>query len=97
MIRLTYIIFSLILLIIGILFAVLNADPVTLHYYFGEKDIPLSLVLIIAIITGAILGVIASAGVIVKLKREKAKLRKLTELSEKELKNLRTLPIKDEH
>jgi hypothetical protein len=53
--------------------------------------------LIIAIITGAILGVIASAGVIVKLKREKAKLRKLTELSEKELKNLRTLPIKDEH
>lgn len=97
MIRLVYIIFSLILLIVGILFAVLNADPVTLHYYFGDKNIPLSLVLIIAIIIGAILGVISSAGVIVKLKRENAKLRKLTALSEKELKNLRTLPIKDEH
>lgn len=97
MIRLAYIIFSLILLIIGILFAVLNAEPVTLHYYFGDKNIPLSLVLISAIIVGAILGIIASAGIIIKLKRDNSKLKKLTELSEKELKNLRTMPIKDEH
>ena len=97
MIRLAYIIFSLILLIIGILFAVLNAEPVTLHYYFGDKQLPLSLVLISAIIIGAILGVVASAGIIIKLKRENSKLKKLTELSEKELTNLRTLPIKDEH
>lgn len=97
MIRLAYIIFSLILLIIGILFAVLNAEPVTLHYYFGDKHIPLSLVLITAIILGAILGIIASAGIIIKLKRDNSKLKKLTELSEKELTNLRTMPIKDEH
>jgi putative membrane protein len=97
MIRLAYIIFSLILLIIGILFAVLNAEPVILHYYFGDKHIPLSLVLISAIIIGAILGIIASAGIIIKLKRDNSKLKKLTELSEKELTNLRTMPIKDEH
>ena len=97
MIRLAYIIFSLILLIIGILFAVLNAEPVTLHYYFGDKHIPLSLVLITAIILGAMLGIIASAGIIIKLKRDNSKLKKLTELSEKELTNLRTMPIKDEH
>lgn len=97
MVRLVYIIFSLVLLVIGILFAVLNADAVTLHYYFGDKNIPLSLVLIIAIIIGALLGIIASSGVVIKLKRENSKLRKLSELSEKELKNLRTLPIKDEH
>lgn len=97
MVRLVYIIFSLVLLVIGILFAVLNADPVTLHYYFGDKNFPLSLILIIAIIIGAILGIIASSGIVIKLKRENSKLRKLSELSEKELKNLRTLPIKDEH
>ena len=76
MIRLAYIIFSLILLIIGILFAVLNAEPVTLHYYFGDKNIPLSLVLISAIIVGAILGIIASAGILIKLKRDNSKLKK---------------------
>lgn len=97
MIRLAYIIFSLVLLIIGILFAVLNADPVSLHYYFGDKQLPLSLIIIGTLIVGAIMGVIASAAVVFKLKRENARLRRLTELSEKELKNLRTLPIKDEH
>ena len=97
MVRLAYIIFSLILLVIGILFAVLNAEPVILHYYFGDKQLPLSLVIISAIVIGAILGIIASAGVIIKLKHENSKLRRLSELSEKELTNLRTMPIKDEH
>lgn len=97
MIRLAYIIFSLVLLIIGILFAVLNAEPVTLHYYFGDKNLPLSLIIISAIIIGALLGIVASAGIIIKLKRANSRLRKVSELSEKELTNLRTMPIKDEH
>jgi putative membrane protein len=97
MIRLAYIIFSLVLLVIGILFAVLNAEPVTLHYYFNDKQIPLSLVLVSSIIIGALLGVIASAGIIIKLKRDNSRLKKSSELSEKELSNLRTMPIKDKH
>ena len=97
MIRLAYIITSLILLIIGILFAVLNAEPVTLHYYFGENQLPLSLVIISSIIIGALLGIVASAVIILKLKRDNARLRKTSEASEKELKNLRTMPLKDDH
>ena len=97
MIRLAYIITSLILLIIGILFAVLNAEPVTLHYYFGDKQLPLSLVIISSIIVGALLGIVASAVIILQLKRDNARLRKLSATSEKELKNLRTMPIKDDH
>ena len=97
MIRLAYIITSLILLIIGILFAVLNAEPVTLHYYFGENQLPLSLVIISSIIIGALLGIVASAVIILKLKRDNARLRKTSEASEKELKNLRPMPLKDDH
>lgn len=97
MLRLTYIIFSLILLVTGIVFAVHHAEPVTLHYYFGEIEIPLSLTIITAIISGAILGIIASAGIIIKLKRENSHLRKNSELAEKEISNLRTMPIKDKH
>ena len=97
MLRLTYIVFSLVLLVTGILFAVLNADSVTLHYYFGDMEIPLSLTIISAIIAGAILGIVASAGIIFKLKRENSHLRKTSELAEKEISNLRTMPIKDDH
>lgn len=97
MLRLTYILFSLILLVTGILFAVLNADPVMLHYYFGDMEIPLSLTIISAIILGAILGIIASAGIIIKLKRENLRLRKTSELAEKEITNLRRMPIKGDH
>ena len=97
MLRLTYIIFSLVLLVTGILFAVLNAEPVILHYYFGDVEIPLSLTIISAIISGAILGIIASVGIVIKLKRENSRLRKTSELAEKELTNLRTMPIKDDH
>lgn len=97
MLRLTYILFSLILLVTGILFAVLNAEPVMLHYYFGDMEIPLSLTIISAIILGAILGIIASAGIIIKLKRENLRVRKTSELAEKEITNLRTMPIKGDH
>ncbi|MGD8484979.1 MAG: LapA family protein [Thioalkalispiraceae bacterium] len=97
MLRLFYIIFSLIILITGISFAVLNADTITLHYYFGELAIPLSLTIISAVIIGALLGIIASSSIIIRLKRDNAHLRKTSELAEKELTNLRTMPIKDKH
>lgn len=97
MLRLAYILFALILLVTGILFAVLNAEPVMLHYYFGDTEVPLSLTIISSIIVGAILGVFASAGIVFKLKRENSRLRKSSELAEKEITNLRTMPLKDKH
>jgi len=76
---------------------VLNAEAVEFNYYFSSRQIPLSLVLVLAMFTGAILGVLASTGVIVGLKREAAKLRKSIELAEKEITNLRAIPIKGKH
>ena len=97
MVRIVYLIIFLILVIFGIVFAVLNAEPVNLNYYFGSKEVALSLILVLAMIVGAILGVIASASMIISNRREVVKLRKSVELAEKEVANLRAIPIRDNH
>lgn len=97
MVRILYLFIFLVLVIFGIVFAVLNAEPVKLNYYFGSKEVALSLILVLAMIAGAILGVIASASMIISNRREVMKLRKSVELAEKEVTNLRAIPIRDNH
>lgn len=84
-----------IILIIGISFAVLNADSVQLNYYFAQIDAPLSLIIVLTLACGAILGMAASLTVILRLKHELRKLDKSNKLAEKEIENLRSLPLKD--
>jgi len=97
MVRILYLFIFLVLVIFGIVFAVLNAEPVKLNYYFGSKEVALSLILVLAMIAGAIMGVIASASMIISNRREVMKLRKSVELAEKEVANLRAIPIRDNH
>jgi putative membrane protein len=97
MVKIVYLFLFLVLVIFGIVFAVLNADPVQLNYYFGSKDVALSLVLVLAMIVGALLGVIASASMIISNRREVVKLRKAVQIAEKEVANLRSIPIRDNH
>ncbi len=80
---------------VGIAFAVLNADLVHLNYYFGASRAPLSLVLVLAIAAGAVLGIIASVGMLLRMKRDNARLRKAVDLSRKEIANLRAIPLRD--
>lgn len=97
MVRIVYLFIFLVLVILGIVFAVLNAEPVKLNYYFGSKEVALSLILVLAMIVGAVLGVVASASMIISNRREVMKLRKSVELAEKEVTNLRSIPIRDNH
>ena len=97
MVRIVYSFIFLVLVIFGIVFAVLNAESVKLNYYFGSEDVPLSLIIVFAMIVGAILGVVASASMIISNRREVMKLRKSVELAEKEVTNLRAIPIRDNH
>ena len=78
-------------------FTVLNPDTVTLNYFVGSAPVPLSLALVIAALIGALLGVLASMGMVLRLRREVSRLQRTMKLNEKELKNLRTIPIKDAH
>ena len=81
--------------LIAILFSVLNAEVVNINYYFGTSTYPLSLLIMFALAAGALLGVLASLIVVLKLKSMNAKLKKELRVSEKELSNLRRLPLRD--
>jgi len=85
----------LVVLVLGLSFSLLNAHPVTVEYYLGKTDLPLSLALVIALFLGAVLGVLASLGIVVRQRRALSKLRKRVNDAERELSQLRTLPIKD--
>ena len=91
--------FALLLLVslLGLTFALMNAESVQLHYYFGDIQAPLSLVVVIAIILGASMGVLASMGVVFGQKRVLTKLRKSTRIAKQEVSNLRSLPLNDGH
>lgn len=88
---------SVLAVALGLSFAVINADDVQLKYYFGTLTAPLSLVVVTALAVGALLGVLASLGMVLGQKRQMAKLRRAMKLTEKEVSNLRALPLKDTH
>ena len=58
MLKIIYIAVIVLLVITGLVFAVLNAEPVQFNYYFDSLSIPLSLSMLVAMILGAILGAI---------------------------------------
>lgn len=95
--RILLFIILLLVVLLGLSFALMNAGPVSLDYYFASVEAPLSLVVVLAIALGALLGVLAMGGVLFGQKREMAKLRKSIKLAEKEISNLRSLPLKDNH
>lgn len=93
--RLIRLILFLLVMLVGVALAVMNADPVNLNYYFGSRELPLSVLLVAAVFVGAILGMVAGLGGMMRVKRENADLRKQARLASEEVNNLRSLPIKD--
>lgn len=88
--------FWLIVIIIGITFASLNAHVVTVNYYLDISSIPLALLLLIALAIGALLGVLALMPVVVRTKRINRSLRRQVDKVQAELKNLSVIPAGDE-
>lgn len=84
------------ILLFGLAFHLKNNLPVELNYYVGTTiPLPISIIVVIALCLGALLGVLASLPIIIKLKQQKLRLEKQIKNSEKEINNLRVMPIKD--
>jgi len=94
--RVLGLIFILLVLVFGLFFGLLNAEPVTVNYYFGTRSLPLSFVLVMMLVIGAVCGAVAGLGHTFRLRREISRLRRDNRVVEQELSNLRSLPIKDE-
>ncbi len=93
-VRIIRLLFFFIILLLGLSFAVLNAESVKLDYYFGSWQAPLSLLLAMVMTLGVVLGTLACMGMLLRLKRELSKLRKSAQLAQEEITNLRALPLK---
>ncbi len=95
MLNIITIIFFIILIILGLSFSLLNSTPVELNYYFSRIQLPLAFALVTALVIGVLFGALAVLSMVVKLKRETMRLKKTIRASERELSQLRALPIKD--
>ncbi|QGM21404.1 DUF1049 domain-containing protein [Spiribacter sp. 2438] len=95
--RFVWLLLVLIVIAIGLSFAMLNPGDAPLDFYFGELTLPISLWLVIALALGALLGMGAAMGVIVRQRWQIARLRKEAETSRSELSELRKLPIRNSH
>ena len=93
--KLVKLIIFLFFLIVGAAFAILNSGMVTLDYYFGFIELPLSIVLIAFMSFGALLGIFACSSLMLKLKHENNGLKRQANIVKEEVKNLRTIPIRD--
>ena len=94
--RIVYSIFFVLVLILGLTFALKNPGEVTLAYYFGwQWSGPLAVVLMLALLVGVCLGWLVSLGWVLRARRELAQLRRRYRKAEEELNNLRALPIKE--
>ena len=72
-----------------------NDQPVTLGYYLGAVELPLSLALVLALILGAALGALASLPLIFRLRGQRRGLEKQLKNSARESNHPRAMPLKD--
>ncbi|MDR1057881.1 MAG: LapA family protein [Coxiellaceae bacterium] len=86
--------FLLVIMLVGLTFASLNSTVVAFNYYLGVKNIALSLLLVFAFGAGIALGLLVAIFPWLKVKRDSMRLKSRLKVIEKEVENLRSLPIK---
>jgi len=89
------IILLLLIFIVSLVFFLKNNQMITFNYLVASQDISLSILLFISLCIGVLLGILAWLPKIIGLKHRISKLEKQMKLSEKELDNLRVMPMKD--
>lgn len=81
----------------GLSFALLNSEKVSFNYYLGSIDMQLSLLLVITLVIGAIMGIAASFGIILKSRHETARARREVKSKARELNTLKTISHEGEN
>lgn len=89
--------FYLILILLGISFAALNAGTVELNFYIKTMTIPIAILMAMMLGIGLFLGCLFSLCRYWRLKLECNKIKNQLKLSTKEIKNLRDIPLKNQH
>lgn len=95
--RLLMLFFYILLIILGVSFAALNATSVQVSFYFKTVTMPVSVLMTIMLGIGIIVGFILFINRYWRLKMECRKMQSQLKLTEKEIKNLRSIPLQDQH
>jgi len=85
----------IIILIAGIVFFVQNSQELEFNYVIGTVTLPLSLLILLCLCAGAMLGILAMIPLVLRQRRRMAGLVKQAQMAEREINNLRVMPIKD--
>lgn len=95
--RIVMIVFYLLLIVIGVCFAALNATSVPVDFYLIRVKLPISVIIILALGFGVFLGSMLLLFKYWRLKVDNRKLHNQLRLTEKEIKNLRAIPLQGQH
>ena len=93
--RLLGLIIVLFVMASGFAFHLRNGEFFEVDYYVGAVGLPFSLWMFLALSLGAVLGILASLPLLLRFRRESARLSRKLRANEQELKNLRVVPMKD--
>jgi lipopolysaccharide assembly protein A len=87
--------FLIVIILFGMTFATLNSESVTINYYLGQSSLPLSLLLVMVFAFGCLVGMVVGFWLLIKAKLNNYRMRQQLKLAEKEINNLRAIPLQD--
>jgi putative membrane protein len=95
--RIIMIIFYVLLILIGVSFAGLNSESVHINLYITSLNIPISLLMITMLAAGTLIGFFLFFIRYWRLRTEHRRMKNQLKIMEKEIKNLRAIPLQDQH
>lgn len=93
--RVIYYLLLIVVVLLGATFATLNMQVVSLNYYLDQAKVPLALLLALTFGCGSLFGLIIGFWLLLKTKLKHYRVRQRLTLVEKELENLRTIPLRE--
>lgn len=94
--RILVLFFYICLILLGISFAALNATSVAVNFYFVTLNLPISVLAVVMLGVGISIGFLLFLMKYWRIKILNSKLKNQLKLTEREIKNLRTIPIRNE-
>lgn len=95
--RILMLVTYILLIIIGVSFAALNASSVVVNFYFNTLSMPIAVLMTIMLGVGILIGFLLFISRYWRLKIEYHRMKNQLKLTEKEIKNLRSIPLQDQH
>lgn len=85
----------MLILIIAAAFAALNEQVISMNYFIGTMDTPLTFVIIVCFILGMLFSFLIIVTYIIRLRWQQRRMKQSLRLKDQELNNLRAMPVKD--